>query len=94
MLTNTEEGKLTQQEVESFLKVTNASEDIKATKTEGSRANMGGEAGRKREGGGGEGDLREFIQVERKRGKQLPTPLSYACGMILYASKQCLRQSG
>lgn len=49
MLTNTEESKLTQQEVESFLKVTNASEDIKATKTEGSRANMGGEAGRKRE---------------------------------------------
>jgi len=93
MLTNTEEGKLTQQEVESFLKVTNAFEDIKATKTEGSRANMGGEAGRKREEGE-RGGLREFIQVERKRGKQLPTPLSYACGMILYASKQCLRQSG
>lgn len=32
MLTNTEEGKLTQQEVESFLKVTNASEDIKSYK--------------------------------------------------------------
>jgi len=87
--TSTEEGKLTQQEMESFLKVTNASEDIKARKTE--QPGKHGRRSWKEEGGvGGLGNLYRL----KERETAAYTPLSNACGMISYAPTQCLRQSG